>query len=115
MKCKASVNTAQRNGGALFNNAIAALQNVTLGSNSAHSGGGIYNAAGSVQIAASTIARNEATVGGGLYHSVGYQSLNSSIVAENRSGRRPNDVDGPVPIDTAGARNNLIGSGGSGG
>lgn len=109
-------NAASHSGGALLNNAFAALQNTTIGRNSAtYSGGGIYNGTGSLQIISSTIASNSSLNGGGLYNDVGYVSLTSSLVADNRSGKKASDLEGRTPVNVMGSTHNLIGRGGSGG
>lgn len=110
-----SNNFAAALGGGILNNGFGWITNTTLGSNAAKEGGGLYNGFGHLVVMNSTIADNSAPEGGGIYNDVGFFTLQSSIVADNRYRRNASDVAGRTAADLESSRNNLIGSGGSGG
>jgi hypothetical protein len=112
--CTLSGNSATGNGGGAFSGAGGALSltNCTLSGNSANSGGGVYvNGAGSVSLTNCTVSGNSATGNGGGVHNANQLSLTNSIVAGNAA-PTTGDINGNV---VAGASNNVIGTGGSGG
>lgn len=108
-------NSAAQNGGGIYSQSWASLNNVTIAQNSATTGGGLHNGTGSLKIDHSTIAGNSAKDGGGLFNDVGYVALTNTIVASNGTGRQKSDVVGRTPIDGENSHHNVIGTGGSGG
>ena len=74
-------------GGGIFNLGTLNVQNSTIGwaglGNTAVSGGGINNAAGTTTVDGSTVSYNTATNGGGIYNAVGTTTVDGSTVRDN--------------------------------
>ncbi len=71
-------------GGGVYNNGLANLNNVTLSENSAGSGGGIYNYSSTVTMTNVTLSGNSATDnGGGIYNYSGTATLTDDILSGN--------------------------------
>ena len=93
-----SNNTGASAGGGIDNGSDLTLTNVTLADNSATYGGGLYNAAcgcGDVSMFDSTVTGNEASQsGGGIYNAAGSLTLTNSIVAGNGASSQGPDLAG---------------------
>ena len=117
--CTLSANTATDGGGFLCSGSSTTMIDCTIAENSATSdgGGGYTNSAQT--ILASTISGNTAANGGGIYTNLsgtfapGPLLLKDSIVAGN-SAPTAGDVGGAVNLSSS-SKNNLFGTGGSGG
>ena len=72
------------NGGALFNNGIAGVENDTFSSNSATAGGAI-NSQGILLVRNSTFFSNQATGNGGAIENTGIASVSDSTVTGNKA------------------------------
>ncbi|MDR0603026.1 MAG: hypothetical protein LBG80_01815, partial [Bacteroidales bacterium] len=87
-----SKNTATSNGGGMYNygnNTTPTLTNVTIDSNEAHLGGGIYNESSSPTLTDVTISGNHAqgsdAEGGGIYNNSSSPTLTNVIIRGNKS------------------------------
>ena len=88
--CSFDTNTALFNGGAIFNaiDSTLAIYGSTFTTNSATTGGAIYDFAGAVSVSNSTFSGNTATgsqasSGGGIYNVLGTLRVNSSTLNNN--------------------------------
>jgi hypothetical protein len=83
-------NTGAEYGGGIYNNSILTLINATIANNAATLGGGLYNSdcgCADTQITNATFSGNFASdAGGGIYHAAGALDLANTIVAGNGAG-----------------------------
>ena len=114
-----SGNSGQNEGVGISNGGTFTLTNSTVSGNQAYIGGGISNDSGTLMLTNTTVSENSAIGGdgGGILNS-GTLTLTDSIVVGNRGGSDPGSVPDDIsggPVDALQSRNDLIGSGGSGG
>lgn len=86
--CELKNNTANTQGGAIYNQGDLELNNVIMTGNSANHGGGLYVWSGEVEINNSTIDMNQASSdGGGVYSRSKITIKNNSTISNNTAGQ----------------------------